>query len=67
MPMVSISPDLYALNCKKCSKMVNWILVELENDNFSNLVFGFWVFQNKCVFPNENMLGFHLRYCLFLD
>jgi len=25
--------------------MVNWILVEIENDNFLDLVFGFWVFQ----------------------
>ena len=34
----SKSPDLHASNFKICSKMVNWILVELKNDNF--LVFG---------------------------
>jgi hypothetical protein len=45
MPMVSISPDLLALNCKNCSQMVNWILMEIENDNFLDLVFGFLVFQ----------------------
>ena len=46
--------------------MVNWILVELKNDIF--LIFGYWVFQNKNVlfFPNENQLGFHMRYHLFL-
>ena len=33
MPMGSISPDLHALNCKNCSQMVNWILVELEIEN----------------------------------
>ena len=52
MPMASISPVLHALNC---SQMVNCLLVELENDNFLDLVFGFWVFQKKKLFfPNEN-------------
>ena len=45
MPMASISPDLHALNFKNCSNMVKWILVELENDNFSYWVFG--VFKKK--------------------
>ena len=36
MQMASISTNLHALNFKICS---NWILVELENDNFL-----FWVF-----------------------
>ena len=69
MLMASISPDLHALNCKNCSQMVNWILVELENDIF--LVFGFWLlgFSKKkffLLFPNENYSGFHMRYHLFL-
>ena len=40
--------------------MVNWILTELENDNFLDLVFGFFKKKN-CIlfFPNENQLGFH--------
>jgi hypothetical protein len=60
--MASISPDLHALDCKNCSQMVNLILVELENGNFWIwfLVFGF------CFFPNENQLGSHMRYRLFL-
>ena len=33
--------DLHALNCKNCSQMVNWILVELEN----HFLFGYWVFR----------------------
>jgi hypothetical protein len=62
MPMALMFTDLHALNCKNCSQMVNWILVELEND----LVFGF--FQKKIVlfFPNENQLSFHMMYHLFL-
>ena len=49
--------------------MVYWILVELENDIF--LVFGFWLlgFSKKIfflLFPNENYIGFHMRYHLFL-
>jgi hypothetical protein len=40
--LASSSPDLHALNCKNCSQMVNWILVGLENDNFLDLVFGFF-------------------------
>ena len=69
MPMASICTDLHALNCKNCSQMVNWILVELENDIF--LVFGFWLlgFSKKIfflLFPNENYIGFHMRYHLFL-
>ena len=39
--------------------MVNWILVELEND-ICFLFFGYWVFQRKIV------LFFHMRYRLFL-
>ena len=31
MPMAPICPDLHALNCKNCSQIVNWILVDLEN------------------------------------
>jgi len=50
MPMASIFPALQALNCKNCSIMVNWILVEIKNDNFLDLVFGFWVFQKKIFF-----------------
>ena len=36
--------------------MVNWILVELENDNYWSLVFGFLGFLKKMLvfFPNEN-------------
>ena len=33
------STDLHALICRNCSQIVNWILVELENDIF----FGFWL------------------------
>ena len=67
MLMTSISTDLHALNCKKCSQMINWILVKLENDIF----FGFWLlcFSKKNVlffFSIENQLGFHMRYHLFL-
>ena len=40
--------------------MVNWILVELEND-----IFCFWVIFFS-ISPNENQLGFHMRYHLFL-
>ena len=42
--------------------MVNWILVE------QFLEFGILVFQKKMflIFPNENQLGFHMRYRLFL-
>ena len=70
MPMASICTDFHALNCKNCSQMVYWILVELENDIF--LVFGFWllVFSKKkffLLFPNENYIGFHMRYHLFLQ
>ena len=28
--------------------------------------FDYWVFQNILIFPNENQLGFHMRYHLFL-
>ena len=42
MPMASISTHLHALNFKNCSKMVNWILVELENEIFfCFLIIGF--------------------------
>ena len=67
--MASICTDLHALNCKNCSQMVNWILVELENDFFWYLVFGYLVFQKKIfflLFPNKNNLGFHMRNHLFL-
>ena len=68
MPMASICTDLHALNCKNCSQMVYWILVELENDIF--LVFGFWLlgFSKKNIFllfPNENYIGFHMKYHFF--
>ena len=35
---------------------------------FWYLVFGYWVFQKKYffLFPNENYIGFHMRYHLFL-
>jgi hypothetical protein len=46
MPIASISTDLHALNCKKCSNTVNWILVELENEIlFCFLHYG-WFLQN---------------------
>ena len=63
--MASIFPDLQALKCKNCSQMVNLILVELENDNFLDLVFGFFK-KNFLFLPKENQLGFLMRYHLFL-
>ena len=44
--------------------MVNRILVEFKND-----IFCFWVLiskKNVLFFRNENQIGFHMRYHLFL-
>ena len=46
--------------------MVNWILVELENDIlFWFLVIGFFKKKIVSFFLNENHLGFYMRYRLF--
>ena len=42
-----------------------WELAKLENDIF--LVFGYWVIQKIFLFANENQLGFHMKYHLFLQ
>ena len=45
--------------------MVNWILVELENDILFSII-GFFKKVFFLFFPNKNQLGFHMRYHLFL-
>ena len=63
MPMASIFPALQALNCKNCSIMVNWILVEIKNDNFLDLVFGF--FKKYCFlfFPPRTWANTYAQDC----
>ena len=65
MSMASISTDFHASNFWNCSKSVNLMFVELENDILWFLILGYWFFQRKSPLLSYEVLCFLHYRCFF--